>query len=140
MDVTRRNEFGGMTTTAATNQHALRHNAAIRAVLFDLSGTLLDERYLHHGLEHLAAALHERWDIDPTTTRTRFMTAFRAVSQEYAGQRFDLMRDAITWPFTPADSDRSHGCTARDQQALIRHEDRTWTDAPKEQNASPDPN
>ena len=64
-------------------------------MLFDLSGTLLDERYLHHGLVHLAAALHERWEIDPTVTRTGFMVAFRAVSHECADQPFYLMRDVI---------------------------------------------
>ena len=84
-----------MTNTAATNQRGHRQDTPIRAVLFDLSGTLLDEQYLHHGLVHLAAALHERWAIDPTVTRTGFMVAFRAVSQECADQPFYLMRDVI---------------------------------------------
>jgi HAD superfamily hydrolase (TIGR01509 family) len=84
-----------MTNTAATTQHARRPNASLRAVLFDLSGTLLDEGYVHHGLAQLAAALHERWHIDPTTTRTGFMDAFRAVLQEYADETFSLMRDVI---------------------------------------------
>jgi HAD superfamily hydrolase (TIGR01509 family) len=84
-----------MTTAAATNPHALRNHRPIRAVLFDLSGTLLDESYLHHGLIHLAAALHQRWEIDPTVTCTRFMVTFRAVSHEYADQPFYLMRDVI---------------------------------------------
>ena len=66
-----------MTNTAAANQHGHRQDASIRAVLFDLSGTLLDEQYLHHGLVHLAAALHQRWAIDPTVTRTGFMVAVR---------------------------------------------------------------
>jgi HAD superfamily hydrolase (TIGR01509 family) len=84
-----------MTDTAAINQRGHRRVTPIRAVLFDMSGTLLDEHYLHHGLVHLAAALHERWTIDPTVTRTGFMVAFRAVSQECADQPFYLMRDVI---------------------------------------------
>jgi HAD superfamily hydrolase (TIGR01509 family) len=84
-----------MTSRPATNRHPLRHNTPIRAVLFDLSGTLLDERYAHHGIAHLAAVLHERFGIDPTVTRNGFMEAFRGVSQEYASQRFYLMRDVI---------------------------------------------
>jgi FMN phosphatase YigB (HAD superfamily) len=84
-----------MTSRPATNGHALRHNTPIRAVLFDMSGTLLDERYAHHGIAHLAAALQERFGVDPTVTRNGFVEAFRAVSQEYASQRFYLMRDVI---------------------------------------------
>ena len=92
---TRPDDVGAMTNTAATNQRGHPQDTPIRAVLFDLSGTLLDEQYLHHGLVHLAAALHERWAIDPTVTRTGFMVAFRAVSQECADQPFYLMRDMI---------------------------------------------
>ena len=84
-----------MTGRPATNGHALGHDTAIRAVLFDLSGTLLDERYAHHGIVHLAAALHERFGVDPTMTRNGFGETFRAVSHEYASQRFYLMRDVI---------------------------------------------
>ena len=90
-----RTRLGSMTNTAAINQRGHRQDTPIRAVLFDMSGTLLDEQYLHHGLVHLAAALHERWAIDPTVTRTGFMVAFRAVSRECADQPFYLMRDVI---------------------------------------------
>ena len=44
---------------------------------------------------HLAVAIHERWAIDPTVSRTGFMVAFHAVSQECADQPFYLMRDMI---------------------------------------------
>jgi HAD superfamily hydrolase (TIGR01509 family) len=84
-----------MTNTAAINQRGHGQDTQISAVLFDMSGTLLDEHYIHHGLVHLAAALRERWAIDPTLTRTGFMVAFRAVSQECADQPFYLMRDVI---------------------------------------------
>jgi hypothetical protein len=47
-----------MISRPVTNGNAPHHNHPIRAVLFDLSGTLLDERYIHHGIVHLAAALH----------------------------------------------------------------------------------
>jgi len=115
-----------MTTTAATDQHALRHNASVRAVLFDLSGTLLDERYLHHGLEHLAAALHQRWEIDPTVTRTRFMMAFRAVSHEYADQAFYLMRDVICRALEQLIVSCGHSPTRNE---LIHLEQLLWTAA-----------
>jgi signal transduction histidine kinase len=68
-----------MANTAATMQHARGHDASLRAVLFDLSGTLLDEGYLRRGVAQLAAELRARWHIEPTTTRTGFMIAFRAV-------------------------------------------------------------
>jgi HAD superfamily hydrolase (TIGR01509 family) len=84
-----------MTNTANANQGGHRQDTPIRAVLFDMSGTLLDEHYIHHGLMHLAAALHERWAIDPTVTLPGFMDAFRSVSQERAAQPFYLMRDVI---------------------------------------------
>jgi putative hydrolase of the HAD superfamily len=113
-------------TTAASDQHALRHNASVRAVLFDLSGTLVDERYLHHGLEHLAATLHQRWEIDPTTTRTGFMTAFRAVSQEYAGQRFYLMRDVICRALEQLITSCGHSPTRNE---LLHLEQLFWTAA-----------
>jgi putative hydrolase of the HAD superfamily len=115
-----------MTTTVATNQHALRHNASVRAVLFDLSGTLLDERYLHHGLVHLAAALHQRWDIDPTTTHTGFMVTFRAVSREHAGQRFYLMRDVICRALEQLIVSCGHSPTRNE---LIHLEQLLWTAA-----------
>ena len=84
-----------MTNTSASNQRGHRQVTPIRAVLFDLSGTLLDEHYIHQGLVQLAATLRERWAIDPTVTRPGFMAAFRSVSQECADQPFYLMRDVI---------------------------------------------
>jgi HAD superfamily hydrolase (TIGR01509 family) len=95
-------------------------------VLFDLSGTLLDERYLHHGMIHLAAALHERFGIDPTTTRNGFGEAFRAVSHERASQRFYLMRDVICEALKRLLESCSH--TAKHNE-LIHLEQLFWTAA-----------
>jgi HAD superfamily hydrolase (TIGR01509 family) len=106
-----------MTTTSA---------ASIRAVLFDLSGTLLDERYLRHGLDHLAAVLHERWDIDPTTTRSGFMTTLRAVCRDVAGQRFYLMRDVICRALEQLITSCGRSVT---HNQLIRLEQLFWTAA-----------
>ena len=115
-----------MTTAPATNAHALRDHGSICAVLFDLSGTLLDEGYLHHGLEHLAAALHERWEIDPTVTRTGFMVAFRSVSQECADQPFYLMRDIICRALERLIVNSGHSPTRNE---LLHLEQLFWTSA-----------
>ena len=115
-----------MTTTSATTQHAPRNHAPIRAVLFDLSGTLLDEGYLHHGLVHLAAALRQRWDIDPTVTRTRFMVAFRKVSHECADKPFYLMRDVICRALEQLIVTCGHSPTRNE---LIHLEQLLWTAA-----------
>ncbi len=115
-----------MTTTSATNQHAPANDTPIRAVLFDLSGTLLDEGYLHHGLVHLAAALHQRWDIDPTETCTGFMVAFRTVSHECADQPFYLMRDVIYRALEQLIATCGHSPTRNE---LIHLEQLLWTAA-----------
>jgi HAD superfamily hydrolase (TIGR01509 family) len=115
-----------MTNTAATNQRGHPQDTPIRAVLFDLSGTLLDEQYLHHGLVHLAAALHERWAIDPTVTRTRFMVAFRAVSQECADTPFYLMRNMICRALERLIADSGHASTRNE---LLHLEQLFWTAA-----------
>jgi putative hydrolase of the HAD superfamily len=115
-----------MTNRAATNERAHPQDTPIRAVLFDLSGTLLDEQYLHHGLVHLAAALHERWAIDPTVTRTRFMVAFRAVSQECADTPFYLMRDMICRALERLIADSGHASTRNE---LLHLEQLFWTAA-----------
>jgi putative hydrolase of the HAD superfamily len=100
--------------------------APIRAVLFDLSGTVLDEGYIHHGLDHLAVVLHERWDIDPTTTRSRFMTTLRAVCRDVAGQRFYLMRDVICRALEQLITSCGRSVT---HNQLIRLEQLFWTAA-----------
>jgi HAD superfamily hydrolase (TIGR01509 family) len=115
-----------MTSPPATNGHALRHNTPIRAVLFDLSGTLLDERYAHHGIAHLAAALHERFAVDPTLTRNGFMEAFRTVSHEYASRRFYLMRDVICEALKRLLNSCGHQATRNE---LIHLERLFWTAA-----------
>ena len=70
-------------------------SASIEAVLFDFSGTLLADSYVHHGLANLADLLDERWDIDRQTASSGFVANFRAVSAEYLGWAFYMMRDAI---------------------------------------------
>ena len=115
-----------MTNTANANQRGHRQDTPIRAVLFDMSGTLLDEQYLHHGLMELAAALHERWAIDPTVTRGGFMVAFREVSQECADQPFYLMRDVICEALERLIVNSSHS-PARNE--LLHLEQLFWTAA-----------
>jgi HAD superfamily hydrolase (TIGR01509 family) len=95
-------------------------------VLFDLSGTLLDERYLHHGLEHLAAVLHERWDIDPTTTRSGFLTAFGNCSRDVASRPFYLMRDVICAALEQLITSCGHSPTRNE---LLHLEQLFWTAA-----------
>ena len=51
-------------------------SASIEAVLFDFSGTLLADSYVHHGLANLADLLDERWDIDRQTASSGFVANF----------------------------------------------------------------
>ena len=46
--------------------HSTRHTdtEAVEAVLFDLSGTTLDEGYLRHALASVAAEMRQHWQID----------------------------------------------------------------------------
>jgi HAD superfamily hydrolase (TIGR01509 family) len=115
-----------MTTAPAIKLHAFRTHGPIRAVLFDLSGTLINESYIHHGLTHLAAALHQRWELDPTVTRTRFMVTFRAISHEYADQPFYLMRDVICRTLERLIVSAGHSATWGE---LIHLEQLLWTAA-----------
>ena len=85
-----------MTHTAITNVPSARTSeVTVDAVLFDLSGTLIDESYLRHGLTHVAAQIQERWGIDPTLSLNGFMPSMRRVSAEVADQRFYLMCDVL---------------------------------------------
>jgi len=65
------------------------------AVLFDLSGTLLDESYISHGVVQVATDLDTRWGIDPGVTLGTFMPTLRAISKEWADQPFYMMRDML---------------------------------------------
>jgi len=65
----------------------------IDAVLFDLSGTVLDEGYARHALAAVAAAMCDRWGIDPAAAASDLRRALAAVSSEVADRRFYLMRD-----------------------------------------------
>ena len=87
-----------MTRDATSNQARTRdthREAPVDAVLFDLSGTLVDETYIRHGLVALATDRHERWAIEPARTLTGFMPAWREVTAEHADQRFTIMRDVL---------------------------------------------
>jgi FMN phosphatase YigB (HAD superfamily) len=66
-----------------------------RAVLFDLSGTTLDEGYIRYGLAAVAAEMASRWNIDPDAAGAAFMPVFRAVSTRYASRPFYLMSDVV---------------------------------------------
>ena len=68
---------------------------SLRAVLFDLSGTTLDEGYIRHGFAAVAAEMASRWNIDPGAAGAAFMPVFRAVSARYASRPFYLMSDVV---------------------------------------------
>ncbi len=69
---------------------------SFRAVLFDLSGTTLDEGYIRHGFAAVAAEMASRWNIDPGAAAAAFMPVFRAVSTRYASRPFYLMSDVVS--------------------------------------------
>ena len=70
--------------------------------------------------------IHERWAIDPTVTRTGFMVAFRAVSQECADQPFYLMRDVICRALERLIVSSGHSATRNE---LLHLEQLFWTAA-----------
>ena len=76
--------------------HMINHNdPPVHAVLFDLSGTTLDEDYLRHGLAVAASEIAARWSIDPAASLARFMPIMQEVSAEYAPRAYYLMSDVV---------------------------------------------
>jgi HAD superfamily hydrolase (TIGR01549 family) len=63
----------------------------IDAVLFDLSGTVLDESYIAAGMRSLGMTLAKRYGLDPEYVKSRMPAAFREVSAEYLSEAFYLM-------------------------------------------------
>jgi HAD superfamily hydrolase (TIGR01509 family) len=70
------------------------NDSPIHAVLFDLSGTTLDESYIRHGLAAAAAEIGTRWSID-SALLTRFMPIMQQVSAEYAPRAYYRMSEVI---------------------------------------------
>jgi ribulose-1,5-bisphosphate 5-phosphatase len=68
---------------------------AITAVLFDLSGTLIDHSYIRTSLEALASRARRRWDIAPADFMTEFRSTLDATFAEYATRSYYRMRDQI---------------------------------------------
>jgi|GEM_PF-214950 len=90
----------------------------IDAVLFDLSGTLLDEGYARHAFAAVATAMSERWGIDHDVASTDIRQAIAAVSAEMADRRFYLMRDVMCAAFERVISAHGRCATARELVAL----------------------
>ena len=80
------------------------------AVLFDLSGTLLDESYIRCGLLHLATFIEDWVGIDSAATIRGFMPSLRVVQAAVAEQPFYMMRDLFFAALDHVLS--SHGHTA----------------------------
>jgi HAD superfamily hydrolase (TIGR01509 family) len=71
----------------------------IAAVLFDLSGTVLDESYIAAGMRSLGMTLAKRYGLDPEYIKSRMTAAFREVSAEYLSDAFYLMGDVFAASF-----------------------------------------
>jgi HAD superfamily hydrolase (TIGR01509 family) len=78
------------------NNSTFAVDPTFRAVLFDLSGTTLDEGYIRHGFAAVAAEMASRWKIDPGAAAAAFMPVFRAVSTRYASRPVYLMSDVVS--------------------------------------------
>ena len=98
--------------------HTFASADTIDAVLFDLSGTLLDEGFARHAFAAVATAMSERWGIDPGTAVSDVRKAFAAVSAEVADQRFYLMRDVMCAAFARVISAHGRCATACELVAL----------------------
>jgi HAD superfamily hydrolase (TIGR01509 family) len=69
--------------------------APIAAVLFDLSGTTLDEGYIRHGVAAVADEIARSWDLDPSAVSRNFMPAFRSVTESYGSLPYYRMSDVV---------------------------------------------
>ena len=67
----------------------------INTVLFDLSGTLIDESYIRAGLGAITTEARQRWGVDPADFIAAFHPTFAATSAQYATRPYYLMRDHI---------------------------------------------
>jgi HAD superfamily hydrolase (TIGR01509 family) len=113
-----------MTSTAtysAINTNDTASAPTLGAVLFDLSGTLLDESYIRCGLVHLATFIEDWVGIDSAATIRGFMPSLRVVQAAVAEQPFYLMRDLIRAALDHLLT--SHGHTAtRGELVYLEHE------------------
>ena len=79
--------------------HSTRHTdtatEAVEAVLFDLSGTTLDEGYLRHALASVAAEMRQHWQIDSSDAEGALMGAIRNTMRSYEDRPFHRMSDAV---------------------------------------------
>jgi HAD superfamily hydrolase (TIGR01509 family) len=69
--------------------------AAIAAVLFDLSGTTLDEGYIRHGVAAVAEEIARSWSLDASTVCRNFMPVFRSVTESYGSLPYYRMSDVV---------------------------------------------
>jgi FMN phosphatase YigB (HAD superfamily) len=109
----------GTGTSYRIHQHSA--GAGVDAVLFDLSGTLLDESYIRCGLVHLGTFIEEWLGIDSAATIRGFMPSLRIVSAADADQPFHMMRDRFCAALDHLIA--SHGHTAtRGELVYLEHE------------------
>ncbi len=107
--------------------HMINNNdSPIHAVLFDLSGTTLDEGYIRHGLAAAAAEIGARWSIDPAASLTRFMPIMQQVSAEYAPRAYYRMSDVVCELFARLLAE--FGCAASHDET-VELEQCMWTAA-----------
>jgi HAD superfamily hydrolase (TIGR01509 family) len=86
-------------------------DAPIDAVLFDLSGTTLDEAYARTGVDALAQAIHHRWGIDPAASASSFMTWMRIATRPLSTQPYHRMTDAVAAALTGLLADAGQAAT-----------------------------
>jgi putative hydrolase of the HAD superfamily len=99
---------------------ALDLAGTIDAVLFDLSGTLLDEGYARRALAAAATAMSERWGFDRDAAVSDIRQALAAVSAAVADRRFYLMRDVMCAVFERVIRAHGHRATTDELVALDR--------------------
>jgi HAD superfamily hydrolase (TIGR01509 family) len=95
-------------------------------VLFDLSGTTLDEGYIRHGLAEAALEIGARWSIDPAASLTRFMRIMQEVSAEYAPRAYYRMSDVVCELFARVIAEFGY---AASQDEMLELEECMWAAA-----------
>jgi len=113
-----------MTFTATYSPTTTSETASaptLAAVLFDLSGTLLDESYIRCGLAHLATFIEDWVGIDSAATIRGFMPSLRVVQAAVAEQPFYMMRDLICAALDHLLASHGHAAT-RGELVYLEHE------------------
>ena len=94
--------MGGMSERLVTRDTGFVDHgdvASFDAVLFDLSGTTIDDTYIGVGFGAVAREMHRRWGIDEARAATAMYPALRDQLIRWAGRPYFPMLDSMVAAF-----------------------------------------